>query len=64
MVDRLVLKHQKAPDLGKGGHHLFLRLFGPITHRRSTPKGPGSATHLTQTRGPPVIGIAMPSNKP
>ena len=31
----LVLRrHQKAP--GKGGHHL--RLFDPITHRRSTPE--------------------------
>lgn len=51
------LGHQKAP--GKGGHHLGL--FGPITHRRSTPGCPRSATHLTQSRGPPVTGIAMPS---
>lgn len=63
----------KSPrQVGKGGHHLRasgfpdgLGLFGPITHRFSTPEGfPGSATHLTQTRGPPVIGIAMPSNLP
>jgi len=51
--------HQKA--LGKGGHHLGL--FGPTTHRRSTPEDRKRDPPHT-TRGPPVIGIAMLSKSP
>ena len=46
-------------DSGKGGHHLSP--FWPSNASQLYRVNPGSATHLTQYKGPPVRGIAKPS---